>query len=172
MTEDQPATTPTPVVGRPRGRPAIRGREEKHEPSREPTGRAERIPLGSHRQKLVSDTRPGFIRRWINDKGARIQYAFQGGWNFVSRNKSTANTTDQGDAVSQIVGTKEGGGSMTAYLMEISREWYDADQAAKQKRVDEAESQINRGKDEHGEVGKDGRYMRTPDGRRVGLGSR
>lgn len=158
--------------GRPRGSsPKLRGRETSHEISREPKGRAERIPLGSHRQKLIADVRPGFVRRWINDKGARIQYALQGGWEFVSRDKTTATTTDQGQGVSQVTGTREGGDSMRSYLMEISKEWYDEDQAAKQKRIDDVESQIKRGKDQHGEVGKDGRYMRV-GARRIGLGER
>ena len=161
--------------GRPRGGSPqkLRGREQSSEQKvvREPTGRAERVPLGSHRQKLVSNARPGFVRRWVNDKGARIQYALQGGYEFVSKSGSTATTTDPGDGVSQIVGTKEGGDSMRAYLMEIRKEWFDEDQAAKRKRVDEVEAQINRGKDDHGEVGKDGRYMRV-GARRIGLGER
>jgi hypothetical protein len=174
MTDETPAApeaAPPPIVnrgGRPRGRPKVRGREVTHEPSREPEGRAERIPLGSHRQKLVSDTRPGFVRRWINDKGARLQYAMQGAWSFVRKDGSTAKSSDPGEGVSQVVGTKEGGEPMRAYLMEIRKDWFDKDQAAKQERIDEREAQINRGKDEHGEVGKDGRYMRV-GAKRIGL---
>lgn len=70
--------------------------------------------------------------------------------------------------MSQIVGTKEGGEPLRAYLMEIREDWYKEDQAAKTKRTDEIEAQIRRGKDEHGEIGKDGRFMRVA-ARRVGL---
>lgn len=174
MTEDAssaPVTASVPeagkIKGRPRGRPR-RAREETHEPVREPNGRAERIPLGRHRQKLLSSSRPGFMRRWINDKNARILQAQQGGWSFVRKDGSTAATSDPGDGISQIVGNKEGGEPMRAFLMEIRKEWWDADQAEKQNKIDETETQIRRGKDEFGEPGKDGRYVRQ-GARRIGL---
>lgn len=172
MTDDTPPATDAGESSqrseRRPGRPKLRGRQASHEPSREPEGRAERIPLGSHRQKLTTDQRPGFVRRWINDRGGRILQAQQGGWHFVAKNGAKAQTSDAGEGISQIVGTKEGGEPLRAYLMEIREDWYKEDQAAKQKRTDEIESQIRRGKDEHGEVGKDGRYMRVGT-RRVGL---
>ena len=45
-----------------------------------------------------------------------------------------------GKSVSRTVGTREGGGGMTAYLMEMPTEWYEQDQALKEQervKVDE-----------------------------------
>lgn len=139
-----------------RGRPP-RVRQETHEPEREPQGRAKRIPLGSQRLKLLASTRAGFVRRWINDNNSRVQMALQAGYEFVRRDGG-ATTTDMGESVSQIVGTKEGGAPQTAYLMEIREEWHQEDQAIKQSDIDAKEHQIRRG-ELVGKVGQDGVYL-------------
>lgn len=140
-----------------RGRPPTKVREEAHEPEREPRGRAQRVPLGIQRLKLQSSQRPGFVRRWVNDDGARIQMAQQGGYEFV-RKDGKATTTDAGEAVSQIGGKSEGGVPMRIYLMEIREDWYQDDQATKQESIDATEKQIRRG-ELVGKVGQDGVYI-------------
>src|SRR5262245_5850626 len=73
--------------------------------------RSERIPLGIQKLKLHAKPRPGYVQRWINDDGARVQLAQQGGYTFVSRHSDDpqADSTDIGDGISQIVGKTEGG---------------------------------------------------------------
>lgn len=121
-----------------------RSREESHAPEREALGRGKRIPLGTARIKGEADKRPGFVRRWINDSGARIEQALQGGWEFVSTDPIAA-SSDPGSRISQIAGTKEGGTPLLRYLMEIREEWWAEDQAAKQEHNDALEAQIKRG---------------------------
>ena len=104
--------------------------------------RAERVPLGTPRLKLkVHDDDPNVVRRWINDKGGRLQEAQEGGWRFVERKLAIGTpdvvpgNTDTGARVSKVVGVRsgdEGGGALRAYLMEIDRELYDADQEEKE----------------------------------------
>lgn len=144
--------------GWPKGKP--RGKKLNHGPDREPKGRAERVPLGAPQLKLATTKIPGFVSRWINDKGSRIQQALQGGYFFVEKGDTVAKTTDLGDScISQIVGTKESGAPMSAYLMKIPEKWHREDQAAKKERRDEIVAQIERGMDEKGGPGQDGRYL-------------
>ena len=144
----------------PEGQVATReAADEAREQTRErpQTERAQRVPLGSARQKLLAGTRPGYVRHWFNDVGGRIPAALQAGYEFV-RKDGEATTTDMGEAISQVVGTKEGGGGLTAYLMEIREDWYREDQAKKQEAVDAVEATIRRG-ELIGQVGQDGRYL-------------
>lgn len=161
MTEDTPGSEVAPTKKRrgwPKGKP--RGRQSAHGPNREIKGRGERIPLGAPQFKLTAQEIPGFKCRWINDKGARIQQALRGGYYFVEEGDTTAHSTDMGDScISQIVGTNETGQPMRAYLMKIPEKWYREDQEAKIHRRDETMAQIERGADEKGGPGQDGRYI-------------
>lgn len=139
-----------------RGRPP-KVRQETHEPVREPEGRAKRTPLGVQRLKLKASERPGFVRRWINDNGSRVQQALQGGYEFV-RKDGQASTTDMGESISLIVGRTEAGTPMRGYLMEIRQEWYQEDQATKNELINATEEQIQRG-ELVGKVGQDGVYI-------------
>lgn len=115
-------------------------------PDNDPKPRRKRVPLGVHHSKmtvpsdLIPDTHVG---RWINDDDNRINQAVAGGWDFVTRTNNSHvggdhndKNTDIGSRISQVVGTKKGGDIMRAYLMKIPREWYEEDQARKQKDVD------------------------------------
>lgn len=54
----------------------------------------------------------------------------------------TAKSQDLGVKTSRIVGAKEDGQAMSAYLMEIPVEWYDEDQKVKQRPLDEFEAAL------------------------------
>lgn len=143
-----------------RGRPP-KDRSEASGPEREPQGRAERVPLGSKQPKLKASNRPGFVRRWINDDKGRIQQALQGGYEFVRKDGEARKTDNMAEVISQVVGAKDGGGPLTAYLMEIRAEWYAEDQATKGKELDAIEDQLRRGSVQGGAtVGQDGFYSR------------
>lgn len=127
-----------------------------------------RVPLGSPTQKLTirdyGGQLDGYVPRWVNDKGARISQALQGGYEPVLKDDRIAagaagedRNSDMGSWVSQIVGTKEDGSPMRAYLMRIKREWYDEDQKAKQKQVDAIDEAIKGGR--INEKADDGRYL-------------
>lgn len=167
---DTPSETPAASAREERrnGEGPDRARQSSHGHSREPSGRAQRIPLGSARQKGLADARPGFVRRWINNKGARIQYALQGGWNHVRADNSGAFSSDPGEGTSQVCGTQENGEPMRRYLMEIREDWFNEDQFEKENKRAEIEAQILRGTDDKGQPGKDGRYLRIGT-KRIGL---
>jgi len=146
-----------------RGRPAkdstrdesIEARTESRE--RTESRRERRVPLGAPRLKLAVPDRNGYKRRWVNDDGGRLQEAQDGGYQFVT--DSTLHVghdvengnSDMGSRVSRIVGKTDGGEPLRAFLMEIKQEWYDEDQAEKQKKVDEIDEAIK-----HGDAGSSG----------------
>lgn len=101
--------------------------------------RARRVPLGVPSLKMAAEQRAGYHRHWMNDHKNRIHAAEQAGYQFVSE------IVDGRDMrVSRRVGTHEDGSPLLAYLMEIRREFYDEDQAAKQAQVDEIDAAIMR----------------------------
>ena len=121
--------------------------------------RAERVPLGSHRSKLsVADKDPNYAYRWFNDQPGRLEQAEKAGYEFVN-DAATGETgdanTDLGSRTSTVVDRREG---VRGYLMRIRKEWYDDDQASKQKVNDEVDRSILGGSLD-GEPGKDGRYI-------------
>jgi len=148
-----------------------REQRAERESSREATGRNTRVPLGVARSKLSVPERPGYKRRWINDTEGRLQYAEQGGYNFVEDqslqigSKDIDNTNrDLGSRVSRVVDKSTG---QKAYLMEIKEEFWIEDQAIKAQVVAEKDNLIKHGKLEDGE----GRYV--PDkGRGISIETR
>ncbi len=107
--------------------------------TREETGRAARIPLGTARLKLDYPKRPGYHRHWFNDTGGRIHDALAAGYAHVEERLDGRDMK-----VSRRVGVNEDGSPKMGYLMEIRQEFHDEDQAAKQGVIDETEAAITR----------------------------
>lgn len=126
------------------------------------SSRANRVPLGGHRQKLnVHDQDKGYSYRWFNDAPGRIQAAEQAGYEFVT--EATVGDTGDGDTdlgtrVSARVGATGNGLNSTAYLMRIRQDWYDEDQDAKEQERSKIDAALRRGS-VSGEPGQDGRYV-------------
>jgi len=114
-----------------------------------------RVPFSGPRLKLqLSDEdmksfkERGMVPRWFNDESGRIQKASGGGYNFVKPEHAKSlgqgalhrdGNDESGARVSVIV--SRGDPAIRAYLMEIKKEFWDADQAAKESvnlQVDEA----------------------------------
>lgn len=95
---------------------------------------SKRIPFGQKQAKLYYVSRPGFMRRWVNDAPGRMMGAEKGGYTNVK--------DSNGKPVSTHAGTQSMGGALLAYLMEIPQQWYDEDFAFKQESVDEVDKAI------------------------------
>lgn len=93
----------------------------------------ERVPL--HRQNIIhADTRPGYVRRLVNDTDDRIERFQKAGWCPVEGEQ--IGDEHAGDPSSLgSVSVKSVGSGMKAILMEIPEEYYNADQADKQSKV-------------------------------------
>jgi hypothetical protein len=112
-----------------------------------------RIPLGQRNRISFDNKEDGYHYHMINDKDDRIQKALEGGYEHVESDKNLGDSAvgrpkKMGRNVSMPVGN-----GVTAYLMRIKQEWYDADQKEKQKVVDASEQAMkpNKAKNEYGE---------------------
>lgn len=110
-----------------------------------------RVPFGAQTLKMNYLDRPGFHRHWFNDDDrGRVARAQKAGYTHV--------LDEDGKPVSMPVGVREGGGALRAYLMEIPQEWFQEDQAAGQKLVDEIDEAIYGGRLEQ-QPGESHRYI-------------
>lgn len=111
--------------------------------------RRKRIPVqGGNRLELPK--RPGFVRRWVHEdsridpeKSGRIQKFLDAWWTFITEKglyTGAERASDSSQMDSRV--TKDGGGGITLYAMEIPQEYYDEDQAAKMEQVDRLERDI------------------------------
>lgn len=128
---------------------------------REPTGRRKRVPLGTPQPRLSAEQRPGFIRRFVNDTPGRITNALQGDYSHVI--DETADEEDGRAAYrSEIVGVKEDGTALRAYLMEVPEDIYAEDQMIKQAPLDEFDQEMKRGSIRKADP-RDGESYYVPD---------
>lgn len=129
--------------------------------------RKERVPLGTMRKKLTIPDGlipKNKVARWVNDHPGRLFAAQQGGYEFVDDplakiGEGPENQRDMlSTKISRLVGTKEGGSPLMAYLMVINKSFYDADKKEKDRELDEIDTAI-KGGNVQGEIGKDGKYI-------------
>jgi hypothetical protein len=86
---------------------------------------------------------PDFVYRVVNDQGDRVAQFLDAGYELVNASevrvgdKRINNATPEGSKAQVAVGKGD-----KAFVMRIKKEWYDEDQAAKQKQVDELERSI------------------------------
>ena len=108
-------------------------------------GRQSKLQLSEADQKAFADR--GRVVRWFNDNHGRIEAALQAGYTFVAPEEAKSvgsmmlheENSDLNDRVSKVV--SRGEPVIRAYLMSVSKDWYDEDQAKKAKindQVDEA----------------------------------
>lgn len=116
-----------------------------------------RVPIGASRDITnVHDTPEGYIDRWVNDDGDRINKFKQAGYELVETAQVGSSHVDGSHAESGVV-SKDMGKGVTAYQMRQRQDYYDKDQAAKQVVVDSTEDSMRKGKVEKTES-KDGMY--------------
>ncbi len=126
-----------------------------------------RVPVSGLRDILaVFGKDPAFVYRLIkdvNENGARIQQFIRGGYTLTEAGKDSDITVGE-ECVYQSKTRK--GGSIVAfpagegaflYLVQIKKEWYDEDQEAKYRQIDEVEAQITgKHSEEDNELGQYG----------------
>lgn len=84
--------------------------------------RRRRASVGDLAMKLSAPTRPGFVRRWMNDAKNRLAQAEELAYDFVT--DTGIQSSDTGSRISRLVGTGENGEPLRAYLMETPVEEY------------------------------------------------
>jgi hypothetical protein len=104
--------------------------------------RRKRTPIGTG-NVLTAEQRPGFVRRYVNDHDGRVERFIEAGYTPVldANADTSANKASKPSLMGDVV-RKSVGGGRHAVLMEIPKEWYDEDQAEKQKEVDAREGSM------------------------------
>lgn len=102
-----------------------------------------RIPLGT-RNILTAPKKLGFVRRFVNDKGDRIQAFKDAGWKAAEADEKIGD--DKAGRATSIgsSATPSVGGGQRAVLMEIPEEIYQEDHAASQAKITQVEKEIRR----------------------------
>jgi len=101
-----------------------------------------RIPLGS-RNILTAPKRPGFVRRFVNDKGDRIQTFKDAGWVPVEDTPVGDPKIGRASSMGSMTNPSVGEGQR-AILMELPEEDYQEDYAAAQAEITAVENEIQR----------------------------
>lgn len=144
-------TTFTPAPRR-RGRPPATPAAEEVAPEAvaKPTARRRRSQIGDFAMKLTAQARPGFMRRWFNDKDNRIAEAGELAYDHVT--DEGIESSDPGARISRLVGTKPNGEPLRAYLMETPVEEYQAGVADREAQNSLVEQAILDGRDSTGQM--------------------
>lgn len=133
-----------------RGRPPVAEKTASEAENLKPNiaGRRRRKSVGGHALKLQAPSRPGFVRRWVNDDGNRIANAEELAYDFVT--DTSIQGTGEGSRVSRLVGTKANGEPLRAYLMETPVEEFRAGVDEKEAHLKEIDAAMHAIVDETG----------------------
>lgn len=102
-----------------------------------------RVPLGA-RNILTAPKNPGFVRRFVNDRGDRIESFKAAGWNTVDEDVQVGDPkVGRASSLGSLVNPSVGGGDR-AILMEIPEDLYNEDRAASQAAITKVENEIRR----------------------------
>ena len=105
-----------------------------------PSGRTQRVPVGTRNVLTVAGKDPGYAYRIINDSGDRVQEFMDAGYELVEKDsvrvgdKRVNSATPEGSINQVSVGQGQKG-----FVVRIRKEWYDEDQLRKQRQVNELE---------------------------------
>jgi len=133
--------------------------KERHASKRQvETLQRTRIPIGTNRDvTAVRDTPDGYKDRWVNDNPGRIEKFKQAGYELVASAQVGDSAVDGTHSEGGVV-SRDMGNGVTAYLMRQRREYFDEDQAAKQRLVNQTEENLRRKKRNSTDPDESGQY--------------
>jgi hypothetical protein len=106
-----------------------------------PSGRPQRVPVGTRNVLTVAGKDPNYEYRIINDTGDRVQEFMDAGYTLVSDDsvkvgdKRVNKASSEGSIAQLSVGQGQ-----KAVVVRIKKEWYQEDQKKKQDKVDSQEN--------------------------------
>lgn len=127
---------------------------ETNEKSTNERSPRKRVPLGS-RNILTAPRRAGFVRRFVNDKGDRIQAFKDAGWALVEETPVGDPQIGRASSMGSLTNPHVGAGQR-AVLMEIPEEYYREDYNAAQAEITKVENEIKRNSKSPGKDGLSG----------------
>jgi hypothetical protein len=102
-----------------------------------------RIKLGA-RNVLTAPKRPGFVRRFVNDTGDRIQAFKDAGWTVADDVTKVGDAKLGKAALTGSMANPSVGGGTRAVLMDLPEEIYEADRAESQAEITKVEQEMKR----------------------------
>ena len=115
-----------------------------------------RVPLGT-RNILTAPKKSGFVRRFVNDKGDRVENFKAAGWDAVDEDMQVGDPKiGKASTMGSLVNPHVGGGQR-AVLMEIPEDLYNEDRAVSQAKITRVENEIRRNSKTPGSDGLDGK---------------
>jgi hypothetical protein len=103
-----------------------------------------RVPIGYRNLLTVEGKEEDFEYRWVNDEDGRPERFEEVGYERVTHDVRVGDSVaGRASQLGSVVSRPVGGGKQ-AVLMRIPKEWYDEDQKAKQKRVEQSENAMKR----------------------------
>lgn len=115
--------------------------DNKEAIAKAPSGRVKRNPVSGRNVLTVQGKDPNYVYRIVNDEEDRVTRFVDGGYELVPDkavevgDKRVGQTSSEGSVKQFSVG-----GGKKAVLMRIRKDWYEEDQKAKQKFVDQQEA--------------------------------
>ena len=115
--------------------------DNKEAIAKAPRGRPQRVPVGTRNVLTVADKDPNYEYRIINDSGDRVQEFLDAGYELVDADSvrvgdKRVNTAKAEGSIAQL----SVGQGQKAFVVRIKKEWYEEDQRAKMKKVDDLEA--------------------------------
>lgn len=119
-------------------------------------GRAKRTPINGRNILSLTNKEDGYIYRFVNDVGDRVEIFKERGWELVDakdvrigdrRVESAGPLGSKAQASVDKQGTK-------AFVMRIPKDWYDEDQAEKAKAIAEQEKSMKQSALSNNDYGK------------------
>lgn len=119
--------------------------------SKKPSGRPKRIPVGTRNRLEIINKEPGREYHLIDATPGRIQQFLDGGYRVETLEKHLPGSqrVESGSTTDNVLHV---GGGQKQILVSIEKEYYEEDQKAKQRKVDESEAGLKNLSD--GQYGK------------------
>lgn len=124
--------------------------------SKAPSGRVRRTPLGVRNILTINNKDANFVYRIVNDvdDGDRVSRFEAAGYEVVkSKDISVGDKRIEAPSSEGSVARISVGGGRKGVVMRIQKEWYEEDQAARQREVDATEDSITNPADRDGGYG-------------------
>jgi hypothetical protein len=104
--------------------------------------RVKRSPIGQRNKLSVEDKDPNYHYRIVNKAVGRVEQFIEQGYEVAPKTKIGDKRVDNSSALGSASEIAVGGGTV-AVLMRQRKDWYDEDQATKQKAILDLEATMN-----------------------------
>jgi len=106
--------------------------------TKSPSGRVKRTPIAQRNVLKMHSKEPDRVYRFVNNVDDRIEAFIEAGYRIEPTKAKIGDNRVENPSALGTANEVSVGGGQKAYLMSIDKDWYEEDQAAKQREVDAA----------------------------------